>query len=207
MLHALLINTKPLKSEIPTGSIMRLNRPRQEKRTLHIQILHTILHHAQLQRNHPRHLDSATERNLAITLREMQISNGEFRPGHVDGKECPAATAQVLDIAVASVLGTAGDCTCAFFADFFFYLVRSGASVDVLRLRGLSDDAFQFCGGDEFGFAAVPFGEDFGGRGAAHDAGMDQAWETDVRQVSGGAEDALEVPDGFRAERSQWVDW
>lgn len=135
----------------------------------------------------------------------MQISNGEFRPGNVDGKERLAATAQVLDIAVSSVLGTAGDCTCAFFADFSFYLVRSGASVYVLRLRGLSDDAFEFCGGDEFGFAAIPSGEDFGGRGAAHDAGMDQAWETDVGQVSGGAEDALEVPDGFRAGMNQWV--
>ena len=32
----------------------------------------------------------------------------------------------------------------------------------VLRLRGLSDDSFEVCGGDEFAFAAVPLRENFG---------------------------------------------
>ena len=65
------------------------------------------------------------------------------------------------------MFGTAGDRSCAFFADLFFNFARRGASVDVLGLRGLSDDAFEFGSGDEFSFAAVPFRKDFGGWGTA----------------------------------------
>ena len=32
----------------------------------------------------------------------------------------------------------------------------------ILWLRGLSDDSFEVCGGDELSFAAVPLGEDLG---------------------------------------------
>lgn len=71
--------------------------------------------------------------------------------------------------------------------------------MDVLRLRGLRDDAVERCGGDEVGFAGVPGGEDGGGGSAAEDAGVDEPGEADVREVAGGAEDAFEVPDCFGA--------
>lgn len=74
--------------------------------------------------------------------------------------------------------------------------------MDVLGLWGEGDLAAGVVaeGGDELGFAAVPFCEDGGRGGAAEDAWMDVAWEADVRYMTGGAEDAFEIPDGFCAK-------
>ena len=71
--------------------------------------------------------------------------------------------------------------------------------MDILRLRGLRDDALQLGGRDELGLAAVPLREDLGAGGATQDARVDEAGEADMREVARGAEDAFEVPDGFRA--------
>ncbi len=137
---------------------MRLDRPRQEKGTLHPQILHPILHHAQLDRDHPRHLDRATERNLPIPLAEVQIAHAELRPRHMDRQERLGAARQVLDIAVAAVFGSTGYRSRAFFAYLLFHGAGRRASVDILRLGRLCDDTLEVGGADEFGLAAVPFG-------------------------------------------------
>lgn len=71
--------------------------------------------------------------------------------------------------------------------------------MDILRLRRLGDNALQLGGRDELGLAAVPLREDLGAGGTAQDARVDEAGEADVREVARGAEDAFEVPDGFRA--------
>lgn len=76
--------------------------------------------------------------------------------------------------------------------------------MDVLRLGRLSDDAFEFGGADELGFAPVPFGEDFGGGCTAEDARVDEARKADVGDVAAGTEDAFEVPDGFGAAFGNW---
>jgi hypothetical protein len=78
-----------------------------------------------------------------------------------------AAPREVLDVTVTAMFGSAGDCTGAFFADLLFEGGVCGPCVDTLGLGGLSDGAFQFGGGNELGFALVPFCEDFGGGGAA----------------------------------------
>ena len=78
------------------------------------------------------------------------------------GEECPTASTQVLDVAIAAVFRAAGDRSCSLLSYLLFQLSRGGASMHVFRLRGLSDDAFEVCGGDEFAFAAVPFCEDLG---------------------------------------------
>lgn len=88
----------------------------------------------------------------------MEVADAELGAGDVDGQEDFAAAAQVLDVAVAAVLGAAGDGSRAFLADFFFERAGCGAGVDVLGLGGLGDDAFEVGGADEVGFAAVPFG-------------------------------------------------
>lgn len=88
----------------------------------------------------------------------MEVADAELGPGDVDREEDFAAAAQVLDVAVAAMLGTAGDGSRAFFADFFFELAGCGAGVDVLGLRRLGDDALEFGGADEVGFTAVPLG-------------------------------------------------
>ena len=156
MLHALLINAKPFKRQIPSGAIMRLHRPGQEQRALHLQILDPALHDRQLQRDHPRHLDCAAEADFSVPLREVQIANAELGTLDVNGQIYFASSAQVLDVAVAAVLGPAGDRARALLADLFFERARRGAGVHVLRLRGLGDDAFELGRADEVGFAPVP---------------------------------------------------
>ena len=97
----------------------------------------------------------------------MEITNAEFCAGNVHGKEDLAAAGEILDVAVSAVFGAAGDRARAFLADFFFQIAGCGAGVDVLGLRWLGDDALEFCGGDELGFALVPVGEDVSARSTA----------------------------------------
>ena len=72
----------------------------------------------------------------------MEVADAEFCPGDVDREEDFAAPAQVLDVAVASMLWAARYSPRALFAYFFFDLAGRGASVDVLGLRRLRDDTF-----------------------------------------------------------------
>ena len=205
MLHPLLIDAESLEGQIPAGSIVRLHGSRQEERTLHVQILHAILHHRQFHRDDAGHLDCAAERYLPVTLREVEVADAELGPGDVDREEDFAAPAQVLDVAVAAMLWAAGYGPCALFAYFLFQLARCGARVDILRLRWLSDDALEFGCANEMGFATVPLGENFGGGSTAEDARMDEAGEPQMRDMAGGAEDALEVPDCFSAGMNSGV--
>lgn len=117
----------------------------------------------------------------------------------MDREEDFAAAAQVLDIAVATMLWAAGYRPRAFLADFFFQLAGCGASVDILGLRRLRYDTFEFGGADEVGFAAVPLSENLGGGSTAENARVDETRKSEMRDVAGGAEDAFEVPDCFSA--------
>lgn len=56
-----------------------------------------------------------TERNLAVSLTEVQVTNTEFRTLDVDRQVHFRATAQILDIAVPAVLGPAWNCACSLF--------------------------------------------------------------------------------------------
>jgi hypothetical protein len=198
MLLAILIHAEALKVNIPAGAKLRLHRPRDVNRRLHGQLLHATFHDGEIDRNHTRHLNSATERNLAITLREMQIPDGELRSLHVHGKVHFAATRQVLDIAVAAVLGAPWNRASALFADFLFGCFVCAAGVHILGLRGESYVAVHVRAGfDQAGFALVPGVEDFGRGRAAEDSWVDEAGEFDAGDVAGGAVDAFEVPDCF----------
>ena len=63
--------------------------------------------------------------------------------------------------AVAAILVTARNRWCVFFAEPFFEFVISRVGIDVLGLRGLSDERLEFDGRGDTGFAAVPLIEDF----------------------------------------------
>jgi hypothetical protein len=82
------------------------------------------------------------------------------------------------------MLRTTRNSTCAFLADLLFDLVARAARVHVLGFGGLCDDTLKGGSGDQFGFAIVPFGEDFRGWGAAQNAGVDEAGEADAGDVS-----------------------
>ena len=200
MLHALLIDAEAFKRQIPTRAVMRLHGTRQEERALEVEILDAALHDRQLERDDAGHLDGAAEGDFAVALREVEVAYAEFCSGHVDGEEDFAATAQVLDVTVAAVLGAAGDGPRALLSHFVLQLPGRGASVDILRLRRLGDDSLELGGADEMRFATVPLGQDFGGGSAAEDARMYETGESQMRDVAGGAEDAFKVPYGFGAE-------
>lgn len=51
----------------------------------------------------------------------------------------------------------------------------------------------------EFALPTIPFREDIGGGRAAEDAGVDKAGKLDVGNMARGAENAFEVPNGFRS--------
>lgn len=129
----------------------------------------------------------------------MEIANAELGPGDMDREEDFAPAAQVLDIAIATMLWAAGYSPRALFAHFLFKLAGCGASVDVLGLRWLRDDTLEVGGADEVGFAAVPLSEDLSGRSTAEDARVDETGESEMRDMAGGAEDAFKVPNCFSA--------
>jgi hypothetical protein len=167
MLLAMLVHTEALKVDIPPRPKLRLHRPRHVNRRLHRQLLHPALHHREIDRNHTRHLNSTTKRNLAVALREMQIPNRKLRPLDMHRQVHLASAREVLDVAVAAVFGAAGDRAGAFLADFFFGGGVCGSGVDVLGLRGHGDVAVHVRAGlDQAAFAFVPGREDFG-RGRA----------------------------------------
>ena len=87
--------------------------------------------------------DGAAEGDLAVALAEVEVADGEFGAFHVDGEVDFAAAGEVLDVAVAAVFGSAGDCPGAFAANFFFDGVICGAGVDALGLGWLSYDALE----------------------------------------------------------------
>ena len=79
----------------------------------------------------------------------------------------------------------------------FEVLVSGAAGVDVGGFGGLGDNALELRGADQVGLTLVPRGEDFGRWGAAQDPWVDESREADAGDMAGGAEYALEVPDGL----------
>lgn len=114
-------------------------------------------------------------------------------------EEDSAAAAQVLDVTVAAMLWAAGYSPRALFAYFFFELAGCGACVNVLGLRRLRDDTFEFRGADEVGFAAIPLSEDLGRGCTADNARVYETGESEMRDMAGGAKDAFKIPDCFSA--------
>ena len=141
VLLALMIDTEPLKSQISPWTKMRLHGPWQEDWALHAQLLHPILHHAQFQGNHSSNLDRATERDLAVALREVQIADAELCAWDVDRELGLAPPTEGLDVAISAVLRATGNSSSALFADFGLDVVGCTACMHILRLRRLGDDA------------------------------------------------------------------
>lgn len=87
------IDRETLEVDVPPRSELRLDRTGDVDWTLHVQLLHTALHHGKLDRNDTCHLNRATERDLTcvscewssitrhkwsvltITLGEVKVSN------------------------------------------------------------------------------------------------------------------------------------
>jgi len=128
----------------------------------------------------------------------VQVADGELGALDVDGEVDFAASAQILDVAVASMLWPARYSPSTFLANLLLDIIACCTGVDVLRKWRKRDGFVEVrVLGDEGAFAVIPGLEDFGGGRAAEDARVDEASELDAGDVAGGAVDAFEVPDGF----------
>ena len=129
----------------------------------------------------------------------MQVPNAELRPLHVHRQVHLTTPRQVLDIAVSSMLWSAGNRSCALFTDLLLDVLAAGTDVNGLRVRRQRYDALEMrvCR-DELSLTLVPCRQYLRRRCTAQNAGMDEACETNARDVAGRAEDAFEVPDGLR---------
>lgn len=132
-----------------------------------------------------------------VPTRKVQVANAKLGPRHMDGQIDLAAAREILNVAVAAVLGPAGDGPGALGGDALGQLGVGGPGVRVERLGRLGNDAVrgQVRRGDQFGLAPVPLGQDLGRRRAAQDARVDEAGEFDAGDVTGRAVDAFEIPD------------
>ena len=113
----------------------------------------------------------------------------------MDGQVDLASSAQVLDVAIPAVLGTAWDRSRSLTADLGLELSVGASGVHVLGIRKLGNNTIELVGGDELSFTAVPLGEDGSTGCTTEDTRVDETGEADVWNVSGGAEDPFEVPD------------
>lgn len=195
----MLIDRETFEVNISPWAELRLNRSRNVDRTLHIQLLDASFHNGELDGNDTRHLDRATERDLTIALREVQVSNTELCALDMNGKKNLRPTTQVLDIAVAAVFRSSGNRPRTFLSNLLFQLRISRASMHVLGLWRLGDNAVVRVGAGfyELAFTLVPGREDFSRGRAAKDTRVDQSGKAYAGDVARGAENALEIPDGF----------
>jgi hypothetical protein len=177
----MLINREPLESKVATGTVMRFNWSWEIDWRFHSQIRHAILHDFEINGDNTRHLDSSTEGNLAVTLREVQVADTEFCSLNVDREENLAATTQVLDVTISTMFRT----TCyevrftflgflervdstwngpsSFSANFRFDVLVCRASVNILWFGRLGNDSVEFVCCNELSFTLVPCGKDLSG--------------------------------------------
>lgn len=200
MLLAVLIDTEALKVDIPSRTELRLDWTRNIDWALDAQMLDAALHHRELDRDLARHLNRSAEGNLAISLREVQVPDGELGTSNMDRQVHFAATREVLDITIAAVFWSAGDGASSLTADLLFDAVVSSSHVYVRGIGWLSDvTAHVRALADECGFTVIPCLQHFMGGCTTQDTGMDETCETHAGDVARGAIDALEVPDGLRS--------
>ena len=194
----MLINREPFKVNIPPRSKARLNRTRDVDRTLEAHPFHPVLDYLEVHGDHARHLDGTAERNLTITLREVQITNTELGTVHMNGEVHLGSSAQILDIAVASMLGATGHRSRSFLGHLLRDLLAGRAGMGVDGLWQVGDVAIgEGTGSHQLSLALVPRRQHLGRRSATDDAWVDQTGELDARDVARGGVDAFKVPDGF----------
>lgn len=162
MLFPILVDREALERQHSPGSKLRLYGTGDKDGALHVQVLDPALHQRELERDDAGHLDRAAERDLAVALAEVKISDGELGARDVHGEVSLAPARKVLDVAVATMLRATGYRAGALGADLGLKIPSGSAGVDVFGFREVGDDAVEGVACDELGLAAGPFGEDFG---------------------------------------------
>ena len=126
-------------------------------------MLHPIFHNTELDRDTSSHLDSTTEGDLAIALREVQITHGELGAFDMDWQVDLRPTGQVLDITVAAVLRSTWNGTGTLFANLVLDIVSTATDVNALWVWWQSNIATHVATFlDELAFTIVPCLQYFG---------------------------------------------
>lgn len=107
MLLPIMIDAESFKGQISTGSKLGFDWTWYENRRFHRHLGRAVLDHAEFNRDDTSHFDSATEGDLPVALREMQVSYREFGSLDVHGEVDFASTAEVFDITVSTIFRSA----------------------------------------------------------------------------------------------------
>lgn len=86
VLLAVLVDREALEGEIPAWTEVWLHGTGEVHGGLEAHLRHAVLDHGELDRDDARHLDGTAEGDLAVSLGEVQVSNGEFRAGDMHGQ-------------------------------------------------------------------------------------------------------------------------
>lgn len=172
------------KIDHAAGTKLWLDRAGDKNRrlaSLHAKLGLAILDDIELDGDDPSNFDGTAKRNLAITLREVKITDGKLGAFDVDGQIHLASSAEILDITwgggicklgtsqvnvdvltISAMLRTARNGACTFLAHLLFDVTAGTTRVYALRLRWLRNDPFERRSADQLGFTSIPFGEDLG---------------------------------------------
>lgn len=152
------------------------------------------------------HLDSSTERELAVTLGEVQVTDSEIGPVDVDGEVAAGSAAEVLDVDITTVLAS-GNRASALGIDLLADLVGE-VLADIRALGGgrKSDlRAAALVGRNELALALVPLVQQLLRGHGTDQSGVWDAGEADARDVTRRGVDALKVPDSLGRLRVELV--
>jgi hypothetical protein len=86
MLLPMLVNTKPLKVDIPPRTELRLHGAGDIDGALHAQVGQPVLEDLEVDGDDPGHLDGPAEADLAVALAEVQVAHAELGAVHVHGE-------------------------------------------------------------------------------------------------------------------------
>lgn len=198
VLLAVFIDAETFEVDVSSGTKLGLDWTWHIDWALGSKLCHSVLHHAELDRDNSCHFNGSTEGDLAISLRKVQITNGELGSLDVHWKVDFATAGQVLDIAVAAVLGSTRNGSCSLFANLLFDVRASCTSVNVDGLWWLRDIAVHVAAClNQSSLPLVPGAQHFVAWSTSEDTWVDQAGETNTGDVAGAAEDAVKVPDRF----------
>lgn len=168
MLLSMLIYAEAFEVNISTWAELWLNRTRDVNWTLKTHLGHTVLDNSEFDRNLASDFDGTAKADLAIALREVQVTSGELGAFDVHGKINLAPTGQILNVAIAAMLWSTWNGSCSFLTDFLFNRVVTATHVDGLWFGWKSYDTVHMLAlADELSLAFVPDLEDFMRRSAA----------------------------------------
>lgn len=170
-------------------------------------LLHSTPDDRALELKESAHLDGAAEGDFAITLREVHVSHAEIGALNEDGEVDPATPAQVLDVAISSVLPARNGSTCLRCDSFpvlapFLDLAQEsplglGKKGKGARVQVLSQSKSVFTVINECLLTFVPDVEQLFRWGSANETRVNEAGKTHTWDVTRRRPDTLEVPDSL----------